>query len=53
MKEFRVSEAQARSIITQVVDGLSYIHEQGFIHCDMKLENILVDSDSDFKVEDG
>jgi 5'-AMP-activated protein kinase, catalytic alpha subunit len=34
-----------------VVDGLAHIHKNSYIHCDIKLENILVDSESDFDTD--
>jgi serine/threonine protein kinase len=29
-----------------MIDGLSYIHGRGYVHTDIKLENILVHSNS-------
>lgn len=34
-------ESTVRKIIVQIIDGLSYIHKQGFFHRDIKPENLL------------
>ena len=44
--------SQFLGILKEVVYGLEYIHEQGFIHCDMKPENILVSEGSPAKITD-
>ncbi len=36
------SEAFARHIFTQLLSAVKFIHDQGYIHCDIKLENILL-----------
>lgn len=36
----------------QTVDGLAYMHEQGLIHRDIKLQNILVSGTNCFKISD-
>jgi serine/threonine protein kinase len=36
---------QTKGIVTQIVDGVAFIHESGFVHCDLKLENVLLDND--------
>lgn len=38
----RVSEDEARVIIKQLADALSYCHKKYVVHRDIKLENILV-----------
>lgn len=44
-KHKRLSEDQARYIFAQVVEAVYYLNSQGVTHCDIKDENILVDSD--------
>ena len=54
-KERKVTEALALRWFTDIREGLEYIHAQGVVHRDVKLENVLIDSDghavlSDFGV---
>ena len=32
----------ARQWVKEIIDALAYIHEQGIVHRDLKLENVLV-----------
>jgi serine/threonine-protein kinase len=38
--------ALAAEIVCQVADGLSYLHEQKWVHCDITPNNILIDRDN-------
>eukprot|EP00163_Fabomonas_tropica_P019038 TRINITY_DN3349_c0_g2_i1.p1 TRINITY_DN3349_c0_g2~~TRINITY_DN3349_c0_g2_i1.p1 ORF type:complete len:399 (-),score=42.48 TRINITY_DN3349_c0_g2_i1:134-1330(-) len=40
----RLSEAEARSIFLQLLQGMTYVHGKGIVHRDMKLENIAIDN---------
>ena len=42
----KLPEQQIRSIIWQVLQGLAFMHKQGFFHRDMKPENLLVTGDT-------
>ncbi|MFQ6646051.1 hypothetical protein Gotur_019047, partial [Gossypium turneri] len=46
------SEAQARPILTQLVQALAHIHSLGVVHRDIKPENILFDSKNSVKLTD-
>jgi serine/threonine protein kinase len=39
-------------IISQAAHGLHYLHEKGWIHCDIKPDNFLVDDDGNVKLID-
>jgi len=40
----RLSEDEARGFFSQIVDAISHCHANKVIHCDLKLENILLKS---------
>ncbi|KAI8804015.1 kinase-like domain-containing protein [Cladochytrium replicatum] len=40
-RDSRLSERKARFVVSQVANGLEYLHEKGITHRDIKLENIL------------
>lgn len=40
-----LSEEEALRIFKMIVDGVAYCHGKGFMHHDLKLENILVNFD--------
>lgn len=42
----------APKIIRSCGEGLAYFNEQGFVHCDVKPDNFLVNSDSEVKLID-
>ena len=45
-------EAEAKSIFRQVVYGLAHIHSRNVLHRDIKLDNILLDSEGGVKICD-
>jgi serine/threonine protein kinase len=54
-KNGRYSEAEAARVLRQVLLAVAYMHDQGFVHADLKLENILYEShavDADIKLID-
>ena len=45
-----LNEKQIKSVILDLCDGLNYMHQHGVVHCDLKLENILITA-NDFRVK--
>ena len=45
-------EAQARRLFSQIVDAVLYLHHRGIAHCDIKLENIVLDGTHNAKLVD-
>ncbi|EIN06913.1 kinase-like protein, partial [Punctularia strigosozonata HHB-11173 SS5] len=50
LRHGKLPEYIAQPVVAQVIDGLTYIHEQGFLHRDIKPENILVFRQDEFGV---
>ncbi|XP_024019590.1 mitogen-activated protein kinase kinase kinase 17 [Morus notabilis] len=48
----RLSELEIRRHTKSILKGLSFIHSKGFVHCDIKLQNILVFHDGAAKIAD-
>lgn len=47
-----LTEAEARPYFVQLMQAVAYMHEQGVVHRDLKLENILLDGNGECKVCD-
>ncbi|MDB5099131.1 MAG: serine/threonine protein kinase [Cyanobacteria bacterium RYN_339] len=52
LDERPVSQAELPSILRQLGLALGYIHQQGFVHCDVKPENIRIKPDGTVKLMD-
>lgn len=48
----RLSEETSRFYFLQLIEGLQYIHSQGFAHRDIKPENMMFDANFDLKLID-
>ncbi|XP_077869639.1 serine/threonine-protein kinase D3 [Saccoglossus kowalevskii] len=44
----RLSERVTKFLIHQILIALKYLHSKNIVHCDLKPENVLLSSDSDF-----
>ncbi|KAJ3235998.1 hypothetical protein HDU81_011269 [Chytriomyces hyalinus] len=47
-----LSEAEARTVMDEIVQGVLYLHSQGIIHRDLKLSNVLLTKDYHMKIAD-
>lgn len=48
----RLPESQVRRCTKALIRGIHYIHKLGYVHCDIKLQNILLGSNGEVKVAD-
>ncbi|KAF8083188.1 hypothetical protein N665_0789s0008 [Sinapis alba] len=48
----KISETQGRKMFQQLIDGISYCHNKGIFHRDLKLENVLLDANGHIKITD-
>lgn len=48
----KLPESEVKLIFKQLADGVSYLHKNNIAHRDLKLENILIDSDKNIKIID-
>lgn len=48
----KLSEADGRKMFQHLIDGVSYCHNKGVFHRDLKLENVLVDAKGNIKITD-
>lgn len=48
----KLKESDGRKLFQQLIDGVSYCHDKGVYHRDLKLENVLVDAKGNIKISD-
>lgn len=48
----RFSESVTRYLFQQLIEGIKHIHDQGYAHRDLKIENLLFDQNFDLKIAD-
>ncbi|KAL4773799.1 hypothetical protein BDW60DRAFT_206082 [Aspergillus nidulans var. acristatus] len=51
-KHGKFEESVVKSLTRQTLEGLSYLHNQGILHRDLKADNILLDLDGTCKISD-
>ena len=47
-----LSESESKTLFIQLISALDYFHQKGISHRDLKLENLLIDSDGNLKICD-
>ena len=47
-----ISEVDIKNIFANIVNAVKFLHEQNIIHCDLKLDNILIDKYKNIKIID-
>lgn len=52
MERGRILEGEARRLFGELTVAVGYMHDQGVVHRDLKLENILLDGDLRVKLAD-
>ncbi|KAI0085071.1 kinase-like domain-containing protein [Irpex rosettiformis] len=52
MAHDRMSAKDASYVFSQLVDAVDHLHSKGFVHCDIKPGNILIDADLKIKLID-
>jgi len=48
----KLPESEVKVIFQQLAEGVSYLHKHNIAHRDLKLENILINSDKNIKIID-
>jgi len=51
-KNGSLSEAEARKYFVQICNAISYCHEKGVVHRDLKIENVLLDCNNNVRIAD-
>jgi len=51
-KRRKLNEKYAKFVFKQIMEGIAYLHENGVVHRDIKLDNILLDGHGNIKIGD-
>jgi len=46
-RNFKISEKRAKEIANQIAEAISYMHNYGIVHRDIKLENVMMTNNTD------
>ncbi|KAI3631180.1 hypothetical protein MIR68_010670 [Amoeboaphelidium protococcarum] len=52
LKKRHLKESEAKRLFIQLISGVRYLHQNGIVHRDLKLENLLLDSKKNIKITD-
>ena len=52
VKEVKISDVQIKQIAYQIVKGVEYLHDNGYLHRDVKPANIMIDRHGTVKLGD-
>jgi serine/threonine protein kinase len=52
LEKKRLDEQEVKIFTSQIISALEYIHRKGYIHRDLKCENILLDNKANIKLID-
>ena len=47
-EQSRLSERITKFLVTQILVALKHLHSKNIVHCDLKPENVLLSTDSEF-----
>ncbi|MFQ6645086.1 hypothetical protein Gotur_020462, partial [Gossypium turneri] len=48
----KLLESDVKRFARSILKGLNFIHSKGFVHCDIKLQNVLLFGNGDVKIAD-
>ncbi|MBA0864210.1 hypothetical protein Goshw_000632 [Gossypium schwendimanii] len=48
----KLMESNVKRFARSMLKGLNFFHSQGFVHCDIKLQNVLLFGNGDVKIAD-
>ncbi|ESP01093.1 hypothetical protein LOTGIDRAFT_140020 [Lottia gigantea] len=51
-KKRKLEEGEGKKYVKQIVSAVDYLHRLGILHRDLKIENLLLDSNKDIKIID-